>query len=181
MIETKRLILRRWTIDDANSLYEYAKDPDIGPAAGWPLHQSVEESRSVIEHAFTGAQCYAICEKHQNIAIGAIELKLNGTTDKVKMDDECELGFWVGKPFWGKGYVPEAGQALIKYAFEQLGMKQIWCAYYDGNIKSKRVQEKLGFVFDHTAEVEVPLLNEHRISHVNILTQEKWKEAETNI
>lgn len=181
IIQTERLILRPWTIDDAKSLYEYAKDPDIGPAAGWPPHQSVEESRWVIEHAFTGAQCYAICEKDQNIAIGAIELKLNGTTDKAKTDDECELGFWIGKPFWGKGYVPEASQALIKYAFEQLGMKQIWCAYYDGNTKSKRVQEKLGFVFDHSAEVEVPLLNEHRMSHVNLLTQEKWKEAETNI
>lgn len=47
MLETERLILRKWTEEDAESLFEYAKDPEIGPAAGWPPHKSVEESRAV--------------------------------------------------------------------------------------------------------------------------------------
>ena len=49
MLETERLILRKWTEEDAESLFEYAKDPEIGPAAGWPPHKSVEESRAVIK------------------------------------------------------------------------------------------------------------------------------------
>ena len=48
-LETERLILRRWRIEDAPSMYELAKDPDVGPIAGWPPHKNVEESRSVIE------------------------------------------------------------------------------------------------------------------------------------
>ena len=52
MLETKRLILRRWEESDAESLYEYAKDPDVGPIAGWPPHQSIEESKEIIKNGF---------------------------------------------------------------------------------------------------------------------------------
>ena len=106
MIQTKRLILRKWTETDADSLYEYAKDPDIGPAAGWKPIKSREESLDVILNVLNGAECYAICEKGMNKAIGAIELKLNGYSPITKQDNECELGFWLGKPFWGRGYMP---------------------------------------------------------------------------
>ena len=175
-LETQRLILRPWNVADAESLYEYAKDPDIGPAAGWPPHKSITESRQVIQNVFNGPQCYAICEKENNIAIGAIELKLNGHTDMTQRDDECELGYWLGKPYWGKGYVPEAAEALLYYAFEILEMQTVWCGYYDGNRKSQRVQEKLGFVYHHSCDqVEVPLLNEVRIGHTNYMTVKHWQ------
>ena len=62
MLQTERLILRKWTEADADSLYEYAKDPAVGPIAGWPPHQSKEESLDVIRNVLNGAECYAICE-----------------------------------------------------------------------------------------------------------------------
>ena len=177
MLETERLILRKWTEEDAESLFEYAKDSEIGPAAGWPPHKSVEESRAVIKNVFDGAECYAICEREKNIAIGAVELKLNGYTNKTKRGDECELGYWLGQPFWGRGYMPEASRELLRHGFEDLGMTTIWCAYYDSNLKSKRVQEKLGFVYHHTCnEVPVPLLHEVRVEHTNVMTKEHWEE-----
>lgn len=176
MLETERLILRRWTDEDAESLFEYAKDPAVGPIAGWPAHQSVEESRTVIRNVFSEAECYAICEKDVGKAIGAISLKLSGHTDMTERDDECELGYWLGKPFWGRGYMPEAARELLRHAFETLGMAAVWCGYYDGNEKSKRVQEKLGFVYHHTCEnVDVPLMGEVRIGHTNVMTRERWE------
>ena len=175
LLQTDRLILRPWAEADAESLFEYAKDPDIGPIAGWPPHTSAEESLSVIRHVLVGAECYAICEKDSDRAIGSIELKLNGHTDMTDRDDECELGYWLGKPFWGNGYVPEAAEALLHRAFEQLGMTTVWCGYYDGNEKSRRVQEKLGFFYHHTcSEVPVPLLHEIRIGHTHYMTKEQW-------
>lgn len=181
MIETERLILRPWTEADAESLFEYAKDPDVGPIAGWPPHKNAEESLEIIRNVFTGEQCYAICEKDSNRAIGAIELKLNGHTDMTDRDDECELGYWLGKPYWGRGYMPEAARALMDYGFEKLGMTTIWCGYYEGNLKSKRVQEKLGFVYHHTSnEVEVPLMGEIRTGHVNYMTKKHWDMLKDN-
>ena len=176
LIKTERLILRKWTVQDAESLFMNAKDQEVGPIAGWPPHQDIEESREVISNVLNGKECYAICEKENNTAIGAIELKLNGYNDITEHDDECEMGFWLGKPFWGKGYMPEAAKALLKRGFEELGMTTIWCAYYDRNEKSKKAQQKMGFVYHHTIkDAPVPLLNETRTCHVNAMTKEQWE------
>ena len=174
-LHTGRLLLRPWTEADAESLYKYAKDPEIGIPAGWLPHKSIEESLEVIKNVFTGNECYAICEKENNEAIGAVELKLKGYTDMTERDDECELGYWLGKPFWGRGYMPEVAMELMRHGFEDLGMTTIWCGYYEGNNKSKRVQEKMGFKYHHTCnEVPVPLLKEVRVGHTNYMTLEMW-------
>ena len=76
MLETERLILRRWEDSDAESLFEYAKDPDIGPVAGWPAHRSIEESRDVIKNVFNGKEAYAICLKTDNKAIGGMPFSI---------------------------------------------------------------------------------------------------------
>ena len=130
VLQTERLILRPWRESDVESLFQYASDPDVGPAAGWPQHQSLEESKEVIQNVFCGKECYAICLKEDDIAIGSIELMLNGHTNLTTRDDECELGYWLGKPFWGQGMMPEAASELIRRGFEDIGMARIWCAYY---------------------------------------------------
>ena len=174
-LETGRLILRAWQEADAEGLYEYARCPDVGPIAGWPPHQSVEESLDVIRHVLCHEACFAICLKPENRPIGTVELKLNGHTDMTEWDDECELGYWLAKPFWGQGIMPEAAAELIRYGFEDLGMRRIWCGYYEGNTKSRRVQEKLGFRYQWTTkDVDVPLMHEKRTGHVNSLTRDEW-------
>lgn len=175
MMQTKRLILRPWQEADAESLYAYAKDPDIGLPAGWPPHKSVEDSREVIRYVLSAPQTYAVCLKDGS-PIGSVSLKLKGSTDMTDREDECELGYWIGKPFWGQGLIPEAAEELLRHAFEELGMRAVWCGYYEGNVKSRRVQEKLGFVYQHTTEgLELPLLGELRTGHTMLLTKERWK------
>ena len=98
MIETERLILRPWREDDAEALYKYASDPDIGPPAGWPPHTCIENSRDIIRTVFSAPETYAVCLKDGS-PIGSIGLKLNGSTDMTDRDGECELGYWIGKPF----------------------------------------------------------------------------------
>lgn len=179
ILETERLILRRFDESDAENVYLYAKDPDVGPIAGWPPHKSVDESREVIRNVFSGAEAYAVCLKSDSKAIGAIELKLNGHTDMTEKDDECELGYWLGKPFWGQGIIPEAVREILRHAFEDIGMNKVWCGYYDGNVKSKRVQEKSGFRYQWTTpDVDVPLMNEIRTGHVSCLTKEEWEQMQ---
>jgi len=175
MLETERLILRRWEESDAEDLYKYASDPDVGPIAGWPAHQSIDESRGVIKNVLSGKEAYDICLKEDGRAIGAIELKLNGHTDMTDRDDECEMGYWLGKPFWGQGIMPEAVKEMLRHAFEELGMQKVWIGYYEGNAKSKRVQEKCGFKYQWRSEnVDVPLMHEKRTGHVSLMTKEDW-------
>lgn len=175
ILETERLILRPFKESDAENLYKYAKDPDVGPIAGWPVHKSVEDSKRVIREILSKPEVYAICLKKDNKVIGAIDLKLKGSTDMTDKEDECELGYWVGKEFWGQGIAPEASREIIRHGFEDLLMSAIWCGYYDGNTKSKRVQEKLGFIYVRTTKnLNLPLLSEKRTGHSSILKKEDW-------
>lgn len=179
-LRTERLILRPWREEDAESLYVYAKDPDIGPPAGWLPHGSVEESRKIIETVLSESECYALCKKEDNIAIGSVGLSFAGHANLPVGEDECELGYWLGKPFWGNGFVPEAAEALLHRGFEELNRNVIWCGYFEGNWKSARVQEKLGFVYHHTCkDAPVPLLGETRTEHINCLTKAQWLKGQT--
>ena len=176
MIETERLILRNWTIDDAESMFKYASDPDVGPHAGWAPHESIEFSRKIVSDFAKCPNCFAICLKESGEPIGCIELK-TPPCDLTDKSDESELGYWIGKPYWNKGYMTEAARAVIKYGFETLNLRAIWCGYYDGNDRSKRVQEKLGFEHHHRAEgIYLSALNETRAGNANLMTKEKWLE-----
>lgn len=174
-LETERLILRPWTVEDAESLYEYAKDPDIGPAAGWPVHTSVENSKEIIETVLSEPHTYAVCLKEDSKPIGSISLMQGRQSHLPLPDTEAEIGYWIGKPFWGQGLIPEAVRALQTFAFETLKLERLWCGYFEGNDKSRRVQEKCGFQ-PHSIleEVPLPLLGEVRKEHVLILEKQDW-------
>ena len=173
--QTERLILRPWEEADAESLYKYAQDPLVGPIAGWPIHTSVENSREIIKNVLSAPETYAVCLKNDNIAIGSIGLIPPMQSHTNASDNEIEVGYWIGVPFWGKGYIPEAVCRLQKYAFEELGCTAMWCGYYEGNEKSKRAQEKCGFIYHHTEKDKpCPLMGDVRIEHFTYLTKEQW-------
>lgn len=172
VLETERLILRPWEETDAAELYKYAKDPRVGPIAGWPVHTSVDNSRQIIREVLAVPETYAIVLKETGLPVGSIGLHHN---DLARGDDEAELGYWLGVPYWGRGIVPEAARELLRHAFEDLRLERVWCGYYDGNEKSKRVQEKLGFQYQWTTEnAPVLQMNETRKGHVNRLTKAEW-------
>ena len=177
-LKTERLILRPWQDSDAESLYEYAKDPAVGPMAGWPVHTSVENSRDIIRNVLSAEETYAVCLKEDNRAIGSVGLIPPDQSHTQTGDTELEVGYWIGVPFWGNGYIPEAVQALMKHAFEDLGCTALWCGYDEGNEKSKRCQEKCGFRYHHT-EANKPrvLMGDVKTEHFSYLTKEEWLEA----
>ena len=147
----------------------------MGPIAGWPAHRGAEESLKVIRSVFSAPEQYAICLKPEDKPIGAVGLLLRGQTDKTDREDECELGYWLGRPFWGRGIMPEAVREILRHAFVDLAMKKVWIGYYSGNNKSKRVIEKCGFTYQRTDEAaDVPLLHEKRTVHVYAMTGEEW-------
>lgn len=174
--ETERLILRPWLDSDAQDLYEYAKDPLVGPSAGWPVHTSVENSLEIIRNILAVPETYAVVLKETKQVIGSIGLMIGKNSHISIPEDEAEIGFWIGSPHWGKGYIPEAVKELLRYSFVDLHMKKVWCGYYDGNEKSKRTQEKCGFQYVRTIEnIHCKLLNEIKTEHINCLTFEQWQ------
>lgn len=140
---TKRLILRSWEESDAEQLYQYAKDSRVGPIAGWPVHTSIENSLEIIRNVLSVKDTYAVCLKEDNKAVGSIGLIPPAQAHTKVKDDELEIGYWIGVPFWGKGLIPEAIRRMQEYAFEELGCSALWCGYYDGNEKSRRCRKNV--------------------------------------
>ena len=170
ILYTERLILRPWEESDAESLYEYAKNPEVGPIAGWPVHTSVENSREIIRDVLSAEETYAVCLREENKAIGSVGLMIGEHSNLDLPEEEGEIGYWIGVPFWGRGLIPEAVQELIRHGFEDLKLKRLWCGYFDGNIKSRRVQEKCGFVYHHTnKDIYWKLMDDIRTEHITCL------------
>lgn len=183
ILTTKRLILRPWEESDAEELYRYAKDERVGPIAGWQVHTSVENSREIIRDILSVPETYAVVDKETNLPIGSVGIMLDKEYAGAPLQEhEAELGYWIGVPYWGKGLIPEAVRKLQRRCFEELGCTALWCGYYDGNEKSKRVQEKCGFYYHHTQKNKPTLLGE-RTEHFTYLTKEEWiaaKDKEKN-
>ncbi|HCC34173.1 MAG TPA: RimJ/RimL family protein N-acetyltransferase [Ruminococcaceae bacterium] len=176
ILKTNRLILRPFRETDAESLYEYAKDPRVGPIAGWPVHTSVENSRQIIRGVLSADETYAVTLKDEDIVIGSAGLLIGDASNLGIKPDEAEIGYWIGVPYWGRGLIPEAVRELMRYAFEELDISVLWCGYFDGNEKSKRVNEKCGFKFHHTETgKEWPLINAVKTQHVTNITKEEWR------
>lgn len=175
ILETRRMILRPWRESDAKSLYEYAKNPTIGPSAGWPVHTSVENSLQIIRHILSADETYAVTLKGVDIAIGSIGLLIGCKSNLSISADEAEIGYWIGEPYWGNGLIPEAVRKLMQYAFNVLHIAAIWCGYFDGNEQSKRVGEKCGFRYHRTEyNKEWPLINASKTQHITRITKDEW-------
>lgn len=174
ILETERLILRPWKEADADMLYEYAKDPRVGPIAGWPVHTSVENSRVIIREILSDEETYAVTIKGEDAAIGSVGLVIGEKSNLNIPESEGEIGYWIGVPFWGKGYIPEAVQELIRHGFDDLRLTSIWCGYFDGNQKSKRVGEKCGFQHIRKEGIYWPLLHETKTQHITRLSIDNW-------
>ncbi len=145
VIKGKRVILRRPQMKDADTIAEYCADRQVSrwvtsmPSnykrkdAVWFIKDTAKKWKDKIDYNY-GIYC---------------DGKLAGMVGlHVKKDDKAELGYWLGRPYWGKGLVPEAAKLLLREAFKQLKLNKIYARYLEGNEKSKRVMEKIGMKYE---------------------------------
>ena len=142
-IETERLVLRRFSLADAPRVALLAGEVEIaqttlhiphpytvGAAESWILSQWND-----MEHGLV----FAITLLQAEGVIGAI-----GLHDINKEHHRAELGYWIGKPYWNRGYATEVGRAVIKYGFEALDLNRIYAMHFWKNPASGRVLQKIG-------------------------------------
>lgn len=170
--ETERLILRPWKDEDVTDLYLAAKEPAVGLPCGWPPHPDLEHSRKILKSILQNESTWALELKETGHVAGTLSLMFPGESD-LAGENEAELGAWVAVASQGQGLIPEGARALLDYAFRDLGLNAVWAGYYEGNTRSCRMQEKLGFKPVRTVEhYLVPALNEYRNLHINHLSKE---------
>ena len=142
--ETERLVLREITLEDADSYQrhfgDYAVISQLASAVPWPSPENGAESfiRTVIlpqqgkDRWFWGI----FLKENPEETIGGVDLWRKGTPEN--------RGFWLGKNFWGRGFMTEAVKPIMDYAFDHLGFEILFFSNALGNSKSRRIKEKTG-------------------------------------
>jgi len=144
ILKTERLILRPPNLDDAPLYSRYASDWDIARMTGsLPFPIPVVSTEIKIEMLLSRKRRglsypYAITLDGGDI-IGAMDIFWRSE------NDDCELGYWIARPFWGKGYAPEAAKAVMAEANRTLNITDFVAGVFADNPASMRVLEKLGF------------------------------------
>lgn len=147
-LETERLILRAFCPSDLNDFNEYASVEGVGEMAGWKHHESLEESKKILDGFIEHDKTFAIVFRESNKVIGSLgveEYGLEETLTEFNNYKGREIGYVLSKDFWGKGIMTEAARAIIDYLFHACELDFLLCGFYDFNNRSKRVQEKCGF------------------------------------
>ncbi|MDF3000111.1 MAG: N-acetyltransferase [Bacillota bacterium] len=147
-IETERLLLRDWSIEDVDDLYDYAKNPNVGPHGGWKPHESKVESLEIMQSLFIDKyDSWAIVHKETGKVIGSIGYE----SDARRPGINCrELGYAMHEDYWGRGIMTEAAKAVIRHAFLKMDVPMIAIYRSPLNERSGRVIEKCGFTFEGT-------------------------------
>lgn len=151
LLETNRLILRRFVIEDAGAMYRnWASEDAVTKFLTWPTHSDAEVTRAVLSSWIADYQ-------KPDFYNWAIELKETGevigniSVVQVKEKIRCaELGYCMGTRWWGSGIMPEAGKAVVKYLFEEVGCNRIAAVHDKNNPKSGRVMQKIGMTYEGT-------------------------------
>jgi len=144
-IETKRLLLRQYRIEDANAMYKnWASDNEVTKYLVWPAHKSEEVSKQYIEYLIRNYE-------NKEVYDWGIELKeihqVIGSISVVQQNPEIEsvqIGYCIGKPWWRLGITTEAFQAIIQFFMEEVGINRIEARHDINNISSGKVMEHCG-------------------------------------
>ena len=146
-IQTPRLILRPWKESDLADFYEYASVEGVGEMVGWCHHKSLDESRMILDMFLAGKKTFALELKENGKVIGSLGLE-EMRPDPVEGERfGREIGYVLSKDYWGRGLMPEAVQAAIRFCFDDLKLDYLTCCHFVRNPQSRRVIEKCGFTF----------------------------------
>jgi putative acetyltransferase len=147
-IETTRLLLRPIVLSDDADIFEYSKNINVGPNAGWKPHESIEETRRIMKTVFLDKEgVFGIILKSTNKLIGSVGL----ICDPKRENDKARMiGYALSADYWGNGYMSEAVGAVIEYGFHDLKLDLISAYCYPHNFRSKKVLNKFGFQYEGT-------------------------------
>ncbi|MDR2832652.1 MAG: GNAT family N-acetyltransferase [Streptococcaceae bacterium] len=175
-----QIFLRNWETTDAPRLYELAKSEKVALLTGFSPHESIEKSGKIIQTILHKKGHYAIVLKQTNEIIGNIGIEEISPEkeDEHWKSGELELGFWLGEAYWGQGYMKEALEVALDKVFREHNAKKVWCAYQEENKQSQKFQEKAGFVYHHTKEMQWnEALGYFYSLVVNVMTKEIYEEV----
>lgn len=177
-LTTDRVYLRRFALKDVDDVFAYASVEGVGEMAGWPHHQSKEDSLYFVKKiAMRGpGSTYAIVSKFSKRVIGSFSVSPLKRGETYFQDRQVgEIGYVLSQDYWGIGIMPEILKAFCKKAFASLGYDVLILRYFLWNRRSRRVAEKCGFTkrFENK-DVYVKQLDKYLDEGIMVLTKEEY-------
>ena len=123
-LQTQRLLLRDFSMEDLDDFYAYCANPDVGIHAGWPAHQNKEQSEKVLRRMMESGEYWAVCERESGRNIGLVRLHPDERR-KRSPQNALAMSYLLAKEQWGKGYMTEALREVLRHAFEEMGLALI--------------------------------------------------------
>ncbi len=144
MIETKRVLVRKFEIDDLEDFYEYASVEGVGEKAGWRAHTSISESEEILKQFIKSENEFAIELKCIDKVIGSIGIRTESEVGSEFLSNynSVEIGYVIAKEFWGQGIAPEVVQKIRDHLFGTTSVNAIIITCFSKNSQSMRVAEK---------------------------------------
>lgn len=177
-LETEKLILRSFKLSDAGRVRALAGDRMIADKmlnVPHPYEEGMaEEWISTHESKFGKGESihFAIILKFKKELIGAIGLNID------KSNNKAELGYWIGKNYWNKGFCTEAAKAVLDYGFEQLNLNKIKASHFAGNPASGKVMCKIGMKKEGYRKEHVIKLDKYVDLVSYAILKREWRENE---
>lgn len=149
ILETDRLILRPFRQEDLDDFFAYASVPGVGEMAGWPHHRSLDDTRKVLSLFMEEKNVFALELRENHTVIGSLGFHGSwaNSDERYKHLPICEIGYVLSKSYWGRGLMPEAVRAAIRFAFDEMHLAGLTVCHFTDNDQSRRVIEKCGFTF----------------------------------
>ncbi len=143
-ITTTRLVMRQLILHDADRIAELGGDWDVASMTSrMPYPYTVYAAHQWIDDLEDGEKVFGIEHGGELIGVTGYMLSPDHTS--------AEIGYWIGKPFWGQGFATEAARAVIYFCFKRKRVQHVTCGHFTDNPSSRRVIEKLGFTYSGSA------------------------------
>lgn len=176
-LKTQRLTLRPWQQDDLDDFFAYASVDGVGQMAGWLPHESKETTQMILDSFITHKKTFALELDGKVIGSLGIESYKEDEFPELDLLRGRSIGYVLSKDYWGKGLMPEAVQAVIRYLFQTENLDFLIISHYAFNNQSRRVIEKCGFHYLKTIRLQTRY-NTTEDTLVYLLKKEEWRNAQ---
>jgi ribosomal-protein-alanine N-acetyltransferase len=173
-LETERLLLRKMRLEDAQAMFAYASDPEVTRYVLWDTHRSVQDTESFLNFATEGYERgdfggWGVVLKDDGVFIGTCGIDAGYSPEHAR----AELGYVLSREHWGKGLMPEAVRAVIRFGFGRMELNRIEARCIAENTASARVMEKAGMTYEGTLRQREYIKGAYRdMKHYAILRRE---------
>ncbi len=174
VLETPRLLLRAPSMDDVQDIERLAGDYEIARYTlniphPYPQGAAVKWLRQMRDRSNARSFAFAVTRREDATFLGMVGIHAHERFNR------AEIGYWIGIPYWGRGYMTEAARRVLQFGFEKLNLTRIQATYLTENPASRRVMEKIGMTYEGTLRAYIQKWDKDKDLGMCAILRSEWE------